>query len=137
MVVKTVVHFEIPATDADKLVRFYSQVFGWKFEKAPLPGMDYWLITTGPQGKSVGGGMYLKAGPDDRPRNFVLVDEIDPAIETFKAAGGTEVVGKMQVPDMGWSFIGRDPEGNPIGLFEAAMPAPSRRRARTAGRRKK
>ncbi len=143
MVVKTIVHFEIPAQDADRLSRFYSEVFGWKFEKAPMPGMDYWLISTGPTGKSVGGGMYRKMGPDDRPRNFVLVDSIDPAIQTFKAAGGSEVVGKMEVPGMGWSFIGSDPEGNVIALWEARMPARppprprARPRARAKGRRKK
>jgi len=134
MVIKTIVHFEIAAADADMLADFYSHAFGWKFEKAPMPGMDYWLISTGPRGKSLGGGMYKKEDPDDRGRNYVNVDNIDTAIETFKAAGGTEVVGKMQVPGMGWSFIGADPEGNHIALWQANMPAPARRRS---GRKKK
>ena len=132
MVVKTVVHFEIPATDMEKLSNFYHQVFGWEFQKSPLPDMEYWLISTGPQGESVGGGMYRKTRPTDVPRNFIMVDEIDSAIQTFKTAGGTEVVGKMAVPDMGWSFIGADPEGNLVGLFQAtgAPPATPRRRLR-------
>ena len=137
MVVKTIVHFEIPATDPDKLAQFYSTAFGWKFDKAPMPEMDYWLISTGPRGKSVGGGMYRKAGPDDRPRNFVLVGEIDEAIRTFRDAGGAEVVGKMQVPGMGWSFIGADPEGNHIALWQPMMPSRPRPRARARTRRKK
>ncbi len=123
MVVKTVVHFEIPAEDPEKLSKFYSEVFGWKFEKSPMPDMEYWLISTGPRGKSVGGGMYKKAGPTDLPKNYVQVDKIDQHIASFKKAGGKEVVGKMQVPDMGWSYIGLDPQGNLIGLFEAARPA--------------
>ena len=130
MVVKTIVHFEIPAKDAEKLSRFYSEVFGWKFEKTSMPGMDYWLITTGPRGKSVGGGMYRRAGPDDRPRNFIHVDDIDESIRSFKSAGGTEVVEKMEVPGMGFSFIGADPEGNVIALWEPKMPAPARKRTR-------
>jgi len=137
MVVKTIVHFEIPATDADKLVHFYREVFGWKFEKAPIPGMDYWLITTGPRGKSVGGGMFRKMRPGDRPRNFIHVDQIDEAIRTFKSAGGTEVVGKMEVPGMGWSFIGADPEGNHIALWKPMMPMRARPRSRTRTARKK
>jgi predicted enzyme related to lactoylglutathione lyase len=137
VVIKTIVHFEIAATDAEKLSEFYHQVFGWKFEKAPMPGMDYWLISTGPQGKSVGGGMYLKSGPDDRGRNFVLVEEIDSAIRTFENAGGTEVVGKMEVPGMGWSFIGADPEGNHIALWEPKMPMRRRPRAKPRSRRRK
>ena len=133
MVVQTIVHFEIPATDAERLSRFYSTVFGWKIEKAPMPGLDYWLISTGPQGKSVGGGMYRKTRPDDRPRNFVLVEKIDPAIVAFLAAGGSEVVGKREVPGMGWSFIGADPEGNVIALWEPQMSTP---RVRPTTRRK-
>ncbi|HTT44656.1 MAG TPA: VOC family protein [Thermoplasmata archaeon] len=133
MVVQTIVHFEIPANDAEKLSRFYSKVFGWKFEKAPMPGMEYWLITTGPRGKSIGGGMYPKMGPEDRPRNFVNVEDIDSAIRAFTAAGGSQVVGKMEVPGMGFSFIGADPEGNVIALWEPKMASPARPRPRRKG----
>ncbi|TLY05572.1 MAG: VOC family protein, partial [Thaumarchaeota archaeon] len=93
MVTKTIVHFEIPANEVERLSGFYRTVFGWKFEKAKMPGFDYWLIATGPRGKSVGGGMYKKMGPNDGARNFIGVEEIDSAIETFKKAGGTEVMG--------------------------------------------
>jgi len=130
MAVQTIVHFEIPAKDAEKLSNFYSTVFGWKFEKAPMPGLDYWLISTGPQGKSVGGGMFKRERPDDRPRNYVLVEGIDHAIAVFKASGGTQIVGKMEVPGMGWSFIGADPEGNHIALWEPSGPMPPPRRSR-------
>jgi len=137
MVVKTIVHFEIAATNPERLAQFYRDAFGWKIDKAPMPEPEYWLITTGPRGKSVGGGMYRKTRPEDRPRNFILVDEIDAAIRTFTEAGGSEIVGKMEVPGMGWSFIGADPEGNPIALWEPKMPAPTRPRARPRTRRKK
>ena len=130
MVVKTIVHFEIAATDTERLAKFYETVFGWEFTKAPDPSMEYWLISTGPRGKSVGGGMYRKSDPKDGPRNYVNVDDIDAAITTFKAAGGKEVVGKMQVPDMGWSFIGADPEGNPIAMFQPAASMRPRPKAR-------
>lgn len=119
MVVKTVVHFEIPARNIKKLSAFYAKVFGWKFRDGSMPGMNYWLITTGPRGKSVGGGMYKKMNAKDVPRNYILVAKIDPAIRKFKAAGGKQVVPKMQVPGQGWSFIGADPEGNLIAMFEA------------------
>ena len=130
MVIRTIVHFEIPAADPSRLADFYGRVFGWEFARAEMPGMEYWLISTGPRGKSVGGGMYRKMAAEDRPRNFVLVDRIDPAIQTFKEAGGTEVTGKMEVPNMGWSFIGADPEGNLVALWEAKMPPPAPPRSR-------
>jgi len=119
MVVKTVVHFEIPAQDVERLSKFYSDVFGWKFEKQAMGGMDYWSITTGPRRRSVGGGMYKKQMDMEMPRNYIGVDKIDDAIAAFTSAGGKQAVEKMEVPGFGWSYIGIDPEGNAIGLFEA------------------
>jgi uncharacterized protein len=125
MVVRTVVHFEIPADDVRRLSVFYRRVFGWTFDRAGVPGLEYWRITTGPPGKSVGGGMFRRSSPNERPRNFVCVDRIDRTIAAFLAAGGTELTGKMEVPGMGTSFVGEDPEGNVIALWE-----PTRTRAR-------
>jgi uncharacterized protein len=130
MVVKTVVHFEIPANDVDRLSKFYKEVFGWKFKKTPMPDFDYWVISTGPEGKSVGGGMYKKMSAQDGPRNWIQVSEIDSAIEVFKKAGGKEMMGKEQVPGIGYTYLGSDPEGNAIGLFEPL------RRSRSRSRRK-
>ncbi len=139
MVVKSIVHFEIPAADVEKLSRFYSEVFGWKFEKSPPMGeMDYWMISTGPRRKGVGGGMYRKMGPEDRPRNYIAVDRIDEAIAAFTAAGGKQLVEKQEVPGFGWSYLGLDPEGNAVGLFEAitrGRTRPARRATRRAGRK--
>jgi len=130
MVVRTVVHFEIPANDVGNLSNFYSQVFGWKFEKVPMPDFDYWLISTGPRGKSVAGGMYKKERQEDKPRNFIGVENIDSAIQVFKGAGGMEVMGKQEVQGQGWSFIGADPEGNMIALWQQVPARPAQRAAR-------
>ncbi|MDG6923669.1 MAG: VOC family protein [Nitrososphaerota archaeon] len=138
MVVKTIVHFEIPADDVEKLSKFYGEVFGWKFKNASMPGMDYWLISTGPQGKSVGGGMYKKMGPDERPRNYIGVSSVDETAETLKNAGGKIMVKKQEVPGFGWTVIAADPEGNPIALFQPVMrarrPRPKKRARRPARR---
>lgn len=131
MVTKTVVHFEIPANDPAKLSKFYSDVFGWKFDKTQMSDIDYWVISTGPRNKSVGGGMYKRTGATDLPRNYINVDKIDRHIDAFKNAGGREVVPKAEVPKMGWSFVGADPEGNLIALFEPMA------RPRRATRRRK
>jgi uncharacterized protein len=133
MVTKTIVHFEIPAQDVESLSEFYSNVFGWKFKKMPMGEMDYWMIVTGPQNKSVGGGMYKKQMEMEMPRNYIAVDKIDKAIEAFTAAGGKQVVEKMEVPGFGWSYLGVDPEGNAIGLFETAtraLPKPKKKSKR-------
>ncbi|MDA4115983.1 MAG: VOC family protein [Thaumarchaeota archaeon] len=127
MVTKTIVHFEIPANDPGSLSKFYSDIFGWKFKKEQMSDIDYWTITTGPRGKGIFGGMYKRTGATDLPRNYIAVDKIDKSIETFKNAGGREVVGKAEIPTIGWSFIGADPEGNLIALFQAAPPPPKKK----------
>ncbi len=140
MVIKSVVHFEIPAADVGRLSKFYSDVFGWKFQKSPPMGeMEYWTISTGPRQRSVGGGMYKKMGQQDGPRNYIAVDEIDEAIAIFTGAGGKELVGKQEVPGFGWSFLGSDPEGNVLGMFQAASrrQAPRSKRATKSPARRK
>ena len=132
MVTRTVVHFEIPAGELESLSKFYKDVFGWKFSRAPIPDMEYWLISTGPTGKSVPGGMYKKMHAQDAPRNFIAVDKIDDVIVAFKTAGGKEIMGKQEVPNVGFTFIGADPEGNVIGLHQ-----PTRKTRRAPAKPKK
>jgi hypothetical protein len=39
----TLLHFEIPAQDVEKLKSFYEKVFDWKILQYPGP-FDYWVI---------------------------------------------------------------------------------------------
>ena len=110
-----IVHFEIPAGDVERLSRFYSDLFGWKFAKQSMPGMDYWMIETTGQGpEHVTGGMYAKQGETDKPRFYVGVENIDAHTEKLKLAGGTVVMEKQEIPQMGWSVLASDPENNLI-----------------------
>lgn len=48
----TVVYFDIPAKDIEKLRKFYSNLFGWKIEKVdPEMTTEYWSIETVPRDK--------------------------------------------------------------------------------------
>jgi len=135
---KPIVHFEIPVNDAEKMRKFYGDLFGWKIEKQAMPGMDYWMIeTTGRGPTDLGGGMYPKQGDTDRPRFYIGVDNIDSHTEMFKQAGGVVVVEKQEVPGFGWSVMGTDPEGNLIGLFQATMPPRPARSSSTKKRSSK
>ena len=40
-----VVHFEIHASEPQRLIDFYSSLLGWEFSR--FGDMDYWAITTG------------------------------------------------------------------------------------------
>ena len=36
-----IVHIELPASDADRAQRFYSELFGWQFADSGMEGIDY------------------------------------------------------------------------------------------------
>jgi uncharacterized protein len=147
---KPIVHFEIPVSDAERMSRFYSDLFDWNISKQSMPGMDYWMIeTTGTGPDHLGGGMYVKQDLKESPRFYVGVDDIDAHTQRFKDAGGMIVVEKQEVPGFGWSVMGTDPEGNVVGLFQSTMPAQPQgakssrsrssgsRRAATSGKKRK
>ena len=118
--------------------RFYGDLFDWKFDKQSMPGMDYWMIQTTGQGQSdLNGGMYPKQGHEaDKPRFYIGVEDIDSETGRFRDAGGVVLIEKQEVPGFGWSVVGSDPEGNIVGLFQAAQrpQQPSPRRSSTRRR---
>jgi len=120
----TIVHFEIPANDVEKIKKFYSELFGWKIEKMP-GGMDYWGILTVPVDEKgmpvrpgVNGGMMKRQNPDHKPINYISVESVDEYSKKVMQLGGQITMPKMEIPGMGWWALAVDPEGNQIGLFQ-------------------
>ncbi|MHB8567899.1 MAG: VOC family protein [Nitrososphaerales archaeon] len=126
-----IVHFEIPVGDTEKMSKFYSELFGWKFSKAPMEGMEYWMISMTGKDADLAGGMYKKQEESERPRFYVEVDNIDDHTESFKQAGGTVIVEKQEIPGTGFTVLGTDPEGNTLGLFQPKRAVPKKRKAPT------
>lgn len=120
----TIVHFEIPADDVEKLREFYADLFGWKIEKTPGP-MEYWVIETVPVDEKmmpirpgVNGGMYKKDRPERKPVNYISVESIDENIKKTKVLGGTVISPKQEVPNVGWIAVALDPEGNQFAMLQ-------------------
>jgi uncharacterized protein len=111
------VHFEIPANDPDAVAKFYTQLFGWRVEKAQLPGVDYWMCMTG-DGPGIDGGITRRMHPQQCVTNYVGVPQIDAMVEKAASLGARIVLPKMAVPGAGWIAIALDPEGNPVGLWQ-------------------
>jgi predicted enzyme related to lactoylglutathione lyase len=82
------------------------------------------IETTGRTPTDLGGGMYVKQDPNERPRFYVNVENIDDHTRRFKEAGGTIIVEKQEIPGFGWSVLGTDPEGNFLGMFQPLSPPP-------------
>lgn len=113
-----VVHFDIPADQPERAVRFYSEVFGWKAQKWE-GAMEYWLVTTGPDSEpGINGGIGLRQYPNEPPVNTIGVSSLEEVVEKVKAAGGEILVERMAIPGVGWYASCNDSEGNRIGLME-------------------
>lgn len=119
------VHFEIHADDPNRAIAFYESVFGWEFRRWDSP-IDYWLITTGPDGEpGINGGLIRRQGPmpaDGAAVNAypctVDVPSVDEFVRKVTSAGGQIVVGKMPVPGVGWLVYCKDTEGNIFGMMQ-------------------
>jgi predicted enzyme related to lactoylglutathione lyase len=111
-----IVHFELPADDPTRCIRFYERAFGWRFEKwdGPIP---YWMIKTG-EGPGIDGGMAPRQHPGQQPTNVVSVQSVDDSTRAIVAAGGTTTMPKMAVPGIGWTAYFTDTEGTPFGIIQ-------------------
>lgn len=131
-----VVHFEIHASDPQRLIDFYSDLLGWQFHA--FEGEEpYWTIDTGEgaignvegsAGHGINGGLARRNGPRPvrgAPVNgctiVVGVDDVDGLMRRAVALGGTEAV-----PAADWPGIGRggyllDPDGNLFGIIAPVL----------------
>lgn len=120
----TIIHFEIPANDVEKLKAFYERIFGWKIIQASGP-IEYWVIQTvpvDPKGMplhpGINGGMYKRQVPESKPINYISVESITDFLQKIIEAGGKITQPKQEVPEIGWIAAAEDPEGNAFALIE-------------------
>jgi predicted enzyme related to lactoylglutathione lyase len=115
----SIVHFDLPADDPTRARKFYSELFGWKFERYPGPE-EYYLIETGYlEGQpGVRGGMGKRGSPDQKITNYIGVASIDEYLARVESLGGKVILPKMTVPGFGYLAVCLDTEGNSFGLWE-------------------
>lgn len=113
-----VIHFEIPASDPERVAAFYTKAFGWKVEKWPGP-TEYWLVTTGADGQpGINGGLMRKQGPTTATTNTIGVESVDGAVAAVQGAGGKLIMPKTVIPTIGYFAYCEDPEGNLFGVMQ-------------------
>ena len=114
-----VTHFEIAADNPAKIEKFYSKVFGWKFDKWDGP-MEYWMIKTG-EDKQIGinGGLMKKMqGQKYGLINYVEVESVDQFSNKIKKEGGKIIMPKQKIPKVGYLAICADVEENTFGIIQ-------------------
>lgn len=116
------VHFEIASDDPAKAQKFYSEVFGWKFDKwdgTPSP-MDYWIAKTGDdQQPGINCGL-MKKMPDQAYGiiNYIAVPSVDDFSKKIQSNGGKIIMPKMPVPKVGYIAMCTDIDENVFGLVQ-------------------
>lgn len=121
-----VVHFELPADDLARAVKFYKKAFGWNLTKFPMEGMEYWGVHTGevdekgmPKEKGfINGGLVKRGGlATQAPTLALMVPSLTSALKKAEKAGATVVMPKVDL-GMGLYAKVKDSEGNVIGLWQ-------------------
>jgi uncharacterized protein len=111
-----VVHFEIPADNPERAVKFYENVFKWKIDK--WDQFEYWLVTTGDDDEPGINGAILPNDFSSNVRDTINVDSYDEFAEKIENAGGKMLSEKMNVPELGVTGMFQDTEGNIFGIIE-------------------
>jgi len=111
---------ELYTTDLEGAVDFYTSQFGWTKDQSLDMGEmgTYQLFAI--DGKQ-SGGMMKKPPQVPVPAwlFYFNVDDINAAVERVKAAGGTVIMGPMQVPGGSWIVQAMDPQGAVFALATA------------------
>ncbi|MGE0228240.1 MAG: VOC family protein [Dehalococcoidia bacterium] len=109
-----VVHFEINGRDGATLQQFYRDAFDWKID-ADNP-MNYGMVDN--RGEGIGGG--ISGGDQTSVTIYVEVPDLAAALQQIERLGGRVVQGITEVPGMVTLAMFADPEGNVVGLVQAA-----------------
>jgi uncharacterized protein len=122
-----VVHFEMPYEKSERLVNFYSQVFGWQMN-ALGPEMGGYVVASTTETDenrmpirpgAIGGGFFPK-GPDmpKCPSVVVSVADIRESVKKVVIAGGKISGDPVEIPGIGHYVSIIDSEGNRVGMLE-------------------
>lgn len=131
-----VVHFEIHASEPQRLMDFYSELLGWRFSQ--FGDMPYWSIETGDgsvgntegqPGMGINGGLTQREGPAPEPGSPVngcnIVVGVDGSVDDLVARtaelGGTTIQPAEDMEGVGRVAYLADPEGNPFGLISPVL----------------
>jgi uncharacterized protein len=116
-----VVHFEVIGKDGEKLMSYYSELFGWEFD-ANNP-MNYGAVqregNVSPDGVGIGGG--VGTAPEGYPGHvtfYIEVPDVEAALAKADSLGGSRVMGPDKVMEGIEIGLFNDPEGHLVGVVK-------------------
>jgi predicted enzyme related to lactoylglutathione lyase len=116
-------YVELPARSMGRAMRFYGDVFGWRFESPPAEHRrtDVVYLDARPE-IGISTGAVPASGSGVRPA--VAVESIEGTLDRVEGAGGRVVEPRVDVGD-GYTAAFEDCEGNHIGLWQFKEPSAS------------
>ena len=121
-------HFEIPADNHGRALKFYTEVFGWELN--PVPGVTYTRLLTkrvserdlAPRPFEVNGAIVERDKDRTSPIITISVDDMDATLAKIKERGGKVAKGKTPFGSRGFTAYFEDTEGNVLGLWQVRPP---------------
>jgi predicted enzyme related to lactoylglutathione lyase len=127
MATDTLCWTDIPVTNLDRAIKFYSAVLGKKVKKLSEGGAEYGLLPHEEQNAS--GCLCVRSdsgGVDNHPSAngpliYVLVEgRLDEAVKAARENGGKILRARQQIGEHGFRAVVIDSEGNRIALHTSA-----------------
>ena len=116
------VYFEIPVTNLERAVQFYTSVFGFEFERETIHDNEMALFPLDENAPGISGA--LAKGEIYKPTKegtliYLKSKDIDKTLELALNSGGAVLFPKTSNGE--WGFVAEleDSEGNRIGLLQA------------------
>ena len=115
-------YFEIPVTDLDRAIGFYTSVFGYEFTRQAIDGNEMALFPEVTESsRNISGA--LAKGPTYKPSTsgtlvYFQTDDIERILKAANAHGGKTLYPKTSIGNLGFVAEFQDSEGNRIGLHQ-------------------
>lgn len=127
-----VVHFEMPAEDRARMIKFYADTFGWQANQLGKEMGDYVVVMTSecdgtgiPKERGqINGGFFQKTKDNAFPTIVIAVPDIRVHMKKVEEAGGKIIGGGWKagepddIPGVGLYIAIVDTEGNRIAMLQ-------------------
>jgi predicted enzyme related to lactoylglutathione lyase len=115
MSTRSVSHIDIATSGQEVQAKFYSEIFGWETQTIKIPGQDYTVWKS--SNMRVG---FPNIDSNNKPGDVTVYldsQDIEADLKKVEANGGKIILGKTEIPTVGWFAYFEDPSGNRLGLF--------------------
>lgn len=113
---------ELSTTDTDGAKSFYSELFGWEAEDAPVPGGVYTMCKKGDAYVGAIQSLQEEMRAQGHPpfwMSYVTVDSVDDTAGKVEGLGGKVLAPPFDVMDAGRMAVIQDPQKASLALWEA------------------